>query len=44
MPKTETVMIRISDIEKEKWRKAAEENGMTLSEYIRFVMNSSIAK
>ena len=42
--KTTTVMIRVSDIEKGKWIKAAAARGMSLSEYIRFVVNSDVEK
>ncbi len=42
--KTTKVQLRISDVEKDKWKKAADEAGMSLSEYIRFVVNSKVEK
>lgn len=40
--KTSLVQIRISEQEKANWKAAAEAAGMSLSEYIRFVMNLRI--
>ena len=40
MAKDTTVYVRLSEVEKEKWKKTAEAAGMGLSEFVRYVMNS----
>ena len=40
--KTSIVQLRISEIEKNKWAEEAARRGMTLSEFIRFVVNAKI--
>lgn len=42
--KTDRVQLRITEFEKEKWESAAAERGMSLSEYIRLVVNIAVEK
>lgn len=42
--KTNTLQLRLSEDEKERWRKAAAEEGMSLSVYVRHIVNNELKR
>lgn len=44
MKKQTQIIIRLSTVEKDSWKVAAEKSGMSLSEFIRFLVNAEILR
>ena len=42
--RTENIIVRLSEIEKKAWTQTAEQKGVSLSEFIRFTVNSQIER
>jgi len=40
--KTKTILVRVSEVMEQELKKNAEQIGMTLSEYIRFILQTTI--